>query len=321
MTASFEKIDYSLRPAKYAERRMLRDIFRRLSIFDQPENYNYVGFGSVWFSDFILFHRALGVRNMVSIEKAVGARARIEDNLPFRIALDFRHSNTALTKLDWNPRQFVWLDYDDALRPEMFKDIRTVVARARSGSLLAVTVQCNQAREVNQAETDGPGGPAAIDRFREFFSRSQIPEETFDDDLVGRPFAALSRRMLLAEIEAAVSIRAPRSGPDMIQFEPICSFEYADDALMTTVVGAFYSHAERLKLQECDFSSLDFIKNREEVVDIQVPKLTFREMRVLEAQLPDLQGVGVELGSIPAGEAQRFIDFYRYLPTFAVLEN
>ena len=61
MVDSFRRIDYSLRPAKHAERRMLCDVFRRLTHFQPVETYCYVGFGSVWFSDFVLFHRALGV--------------------------------------------------------------------------------------------------------------------------------------------------------------------------------------------------------------------------------------------------------------------
>ena len=52
MSRSFERIDYSLRPAKHAERRMLCDVFRRLKPFGPVEDYVYVGFGSVWFSDF-----------------------------------------------------------------------------------------------------------------------------------------------------------------------------------------------------------------------------------------------------------------------------
>jgi hypothetical protein len=321
MTASFEKIDYSLRPAKYAERRMLRDIFRRLSVFDQPEDYSYVGFGSVWFSDFILFHRALGVRSMLSIEKANAARTRIQDNLPFRIGLDFRHSNTALSKHNWEPRQFVWLDYDDPLRIEMLQDVRTVVARIRSGSILAVTVQAERAREIDQAESDGDGsGLSAIDRFREFFTASRIPDDKFDDDLIGRPFANFSRKILLNEIDSALAVRQPRSGPDLMSFIPICSFEYADGVLMTTIVGLFYNHAERLKVEHCNFASLDFITSDGSVIEIEVPKLTLREMHSLEAQLPR-NGQQLELGSIPSDEADKFAKYYRYFPNFAVVEN
>ena len=60
MTASYRLIDYSLRPAKFAERRMLSEMFSRLKVFGSLESYRYIGFGSIWFTDCVLFHRALG---------------------------------------------------------------------------------------------------------------------------------------------------------------------------------------------------------------------------------------------------------------------
>ena len=90
MSGSFKRIDYSLRPAKHAERRMLCDIFRRLRPFGRVENYVYVGFGSIWFSDFMLMHRSLGIKDMISIEHSIESRDRIEDNKPFRIPVDYR---------------------------------------------------------------------------------------------------------------------------------------------------------------------------------------------------------------------------------------
>jgi hypothetical protein len=102
MSASFRRIDYSLRPAKHAERRMLCDIFRRLRPFGRIEDYVYVGFGSVWFSDFALFHRALGIKRMISIEQAETARDRIEANKPFQIPVIYNQSTNVLPTLDWS---------------------------------------------------------------------------------------------------------------------------------------------------------------------------------------------------------------------------
>ena len=83
MAPSFRKIDYSVRPAKHAERKMLLEIFRHFSVFAPMREYRYVGLGSVWFSDFQLFHRALGIPDMISIEREKNAEARIRKNIPF----------------------------------------------------------------------------------------------------------------------------------------------------------------------------------------------------------------------------------------------
>ena len=187
---SYEKIDYSIRPAKHAERRMLSDIMRRLRPFQRVEDYWYVGFGSVWFADFALFHRVLGIRRMLSIEVG-GIQARIEDNKPFNIRVDYRHSNLALPEHNWQERTVAWLDYDDPLSTDILHDINTIAARACSGSLLAVTVQCSQAPEVKHAQEEETKAAAAaaggepvntvlspVERFFTNFGSNRVPKST-----------------------------------------------------------------------------------------------------------------------------------------------
>ena len=69
--ASYDQINYYLRPSKHVERNMLAAAFMRLREFGSLEAYRYVGMGSVNFSDFVIFHRLLGVSPMISIEKDI----------------------------------------------------------------------------------------------------------------------------------------------------------------------------------------------------------------------------------------------------------
>ncbi len=71
MSESYMQINYSLRPAKSVERKMLCEAIKRLAVFDKIESYKYVGFGSAYFSDFSLIHRSLGIEDMLSIEKDI----------------------------------------------------------------------------------------------------------------------------------------------------------------------------------------------------------------------------------------------------------
>lgn len=49
-------LNYEIRPCKFAERRMLLASFARIiGVFKQQ--YQYVGFGGLSFTDFKLFHR------------------------------------------------------------------------------------------------------------------------------------------------------------------------------------------------------------------------------------------------------------------------
>ncbi len=317
--SSFRKINYSLRPAKHAERRMLGDIFRRLSQFDPLEDYEYVGFGSVWFSDFVLYHKMLGIRDMISIERASGARERFEANRPFNIDIIFKDSNVALPSLDWTKRKIVWLDYDGILSTDMLHDVRIVGKNARSGSVVAVSVQCNQASEIEDAD-DFSGGPTAISRFVQRFGRERVGQAITESDLYGWRFGKLCRELLVAEIEEALSTRNASDGKQL-KFNLISSINYQDDAKMTTIVGVIVEDAEQDKLVSCQFERLDFLQGRNQPINIEVPKLTGRELKHIERQLPLVGNADVDLaGGIPSKDAKLFIEMYRYFPNFAIVE-
>jgi hypothetical protein len=321
MTASFKKIDYSLRPAKHAERRMLCDVFRRLRPFGLIEDYVYIGFGSIWFADFSLFHRSLGIKNMISIEHVETARERIEENKPFRIPVDYRASNEVLPELDWSKKNFIWMDYDDPLSTSMLSDMRVLASHAGSGTVLAVSVQCTKALQLAEAEKDKNGSPTGIARFFDLFGRSRVPPDTKEDDLYGWRLGNLSRKLLFSEIETALAIRNSQNAEAEMSFQPICEIEYEDGAKMTTIVGIFHSPADAEKVAQCHFESLDFIPSPLVPIRIKVPKLTIKEFKKLESQLPLMLGGTLNLGTIPAVEAKQYSSMYRYLPNFAVLEG
>lgn len=322
MSPSFRRIDYSLRPAKHAERRMLCEIFRKASPFGRIEEYTYVGFGSVWFADFALFHRALGVRDMISIERSKEAQERFEDNKPFQIKMDFRPSTQALHDLDWSRNQFLWLDYDDPLSCDMLLDMRTVTRRARSGTILAVSVQCSTAPQVAEAEQDSTvGAPSSLDRFIDAFGRERVPHQTSAENLYGWLYGALSRSILFRELNAELAVRNSGGQEDEMHFRPVCEFEYEDGAKMTTVVGVFHSASDQAKFEACHFEALEFLPAPIKAVRIEIPKLTAREFKKIESQLPLPPDGELQVGTIPLNEANRFREMYRYLPNFAVIEG
>ncbi|MGH7989319.1 MAG: O-methyltransferase, partial [Limisphaerales bacterium] len=80
--ASYRKIHYLLRPAKNVQRKMLCEAFQRLGKAKDVKEYRYVGFGSMYYGDFVLFHRILGIEHMTSIEHEDGA-PRAEFNKPY----------------------------------------------------------------------------------------------------------------------------------------------------------------------------------------------------------------------------------------------
>lgn len=317
MTASFRKINYQTRPAKYAERRMLRDLFRRTSSFGQSEDAQYVGFGSLWFADFILFHRSLGVRNMVSIEEASGASTRFNDNRPFDIDLMMESASKAIPKIDWGARQFVWLDYDSILTNSMLRDLSSVVSKVPTGSIVAITVNVTRAAEFSEDLDDGL---SPVERFQENFADFNLPLELAEDDLVGHPFAEIVGRLVVDTGKQAVRARAGDDSQDFL-FEKICSFRYSDGAPMITLVGIVFSEPTRELYNRCGFGDLDFLAGQSKDVTIDVPILTARECVSLDAQLPIANKQKLKFGSIPEKDAKVYMRFYRHLPNYIVSET
>src|SRR5258708_2057356 len=95
---------------------MLVESIRRLSEFAMVDSYRYIGFGSTYFSDFILFHKSLGIRNMISIERDISNRPRFEFNRPYNcIRMLFGESSELLPTLAWNTKTILWLVYAGSL--------------------------------------------------------------------------------------------------------------------------------------------------------------------------------------------------------------
>jgi N-glycosylase/DNA lyase len=91
---------------------MLSEMFSRLKVFGSLESYRYIGFGSIWFTDCVLFHRALGIEDIISIEKEQAHQARFNFNNPYRgIELRMGTAAEVLPGMDWTHRSIVWLDY------------------------------------------------------------------------------------------------------------------------------------------------------------------------------------------------------------------
>ncbi|QIQ86253.1 O-methyltransferase [Erythrobacter sp.] len=319
--ASYEIIDYSIRPAKFAERKMLCDFFARLRVFGSLESYRYVGFGSIWFSDCVLFHRSLGISNIVSIECELDHQARFEFNNPLRgINLMMGEASDVLPSLDWSIRSIVWLDYDDPLSVSILEDVRTVATRAQSGTAFVISVQTEKIFDKRDAQN-------AIhvqtkENFSNYFGEGRTREDLGQADLRGWRLSLTSRQMLLAEIEEGLRVaNATRPNGQKIEFRQTLAFEYKDGAKMTTVGGVFVDQGQAALFDGAGFRELEFYRDGDDALRIHMPLVTPHEMRHLDKQLPISGDGALDASPIPLREASRYAKFYRYLPNFASFER
>lgn len=329
---SYENINYSLRPGKAIERKMLIELMQRLSAFGKIEEYQYVGFGSTYFTDFTLIHRALGINKMISIEKDVQNELRFRFNVPFScVKMEFLESNDILPNIDWDTcPSILWLDFDSKLNSNMFQDIRTFLANAISGSLLLLTV--------NAHPFDSYGIPTEkLKDYRLKMLADNIGDDKVPSDLNGSELslngtAKVYREIINDEIQSILRTRnngKEDNNPLKLFYDQLINFVYQDGSMMLTLGGIIYSKEDEEKFNSANFKDLDFYRNNENIFKINVPNLTYREIYKLDSLLPSKLNfdTGEILDSedetltnisdiIPLRDVKKYYNIYRYFPTF-----
>lgn len=308
MSASYRQVNYGSRAAKSIERKLIAQTLMRLERFRPLDDYCYIGLGSIFYADFLLFHRVLGIRSMVSIEEDVAAAERFEFNLPLKcIDLRMDHSASVLPTLDWSVPCIVWLDYDGELDSGVLADIETVCGRAASGSVLLVTVN---AQPVVLTE---PGSRVA--RLHDLIGKELAPLDVVADaDLAGWRLARVSRRIIDAAIQRALADRNGALADGKLSYQQLFNFEYADGPKMLTVGGILLTDDESVAAEACRFGDLEQVATAESGVQIQVPVLTTREVLHLDSQLPSASPPTSP--GLPPREASHYARIHRHYPLF-----
>ena len=89
---------------------------------------------------------------------------------------------------------------------------------------------------------------------------------------------------------------------------------------MMTVGGILYREDQNDTLKACRLKDLSFIKDGGDSCHINPPNLTFREIHHLDAQLPERDIKKIKTSSIPISDIERYMEIYRYYPTFSETE-
>jgi hypothetical protein len=320
---SFRAFDYRVRLNKSAERRMLNEAFRRLAFLHPVENYRYIGFGSTTFSDFILFHKTLNIKDMISIEKREDYKERFEFNKPYScIKMKYGDSNDILPELAWDKPTIVWLDYDGPLTEAVISDVAFISTKAISGSVVIVTVNANQyrqPRDKNYEEVE----KALLEKFKKQIGYETLPPDIKATDLQGDvKMAKTCQRIILDTINKNLRDRNGllKSEENML-FRSLFNMIYSDNAQMLTVGGIVYSASHADIIKQCEFEKLEFVsKDDQELYDIKVPVITPRERHYLNQRLPHGTKEDAMKIGLTKDEISDFARLYRYAPTYAEVE-
>lgn len=328
---NFERINYSLRPAKHIERKMFCETFGRLSILDNIKNYRYIGMGSAYFSDFNLFHKTLGINKLLSIEGEDDKKSkqRIKFNKPFAcIDVEFGWTTTVLPKLPWHEwaeKSIVWLDYVDKLKEFILGDIETIIFNIKPGSifLISVDIQEYDERDLTDNTENLSAKDFKLKKLREDVGSDIVPERANDLVLNVENNKSIIREIIHNKFLTEISKRnGGYSDEDKVEYMQLFNLHYRDSADMLTVGGIIYTPSQKKKVNEM-FTNLEFVRKGADCFSITVPKLTYREIHALDKVLPSVKkkagkGVQDDYSKIPlsATDKKNYSNIYRYFPTF-----
>ncbi len=320
-------INYSLRPAKNIERKMMAEAFGRLAAICPLSQYRYIGFGSEFFNDFALFHQVLGIHDMTSIERDDALLARCAFNRPYKcVRLVHGDSRSILPTLSWTKRAIAWLDYTDGLNKAILEDAALLISQVRSGSVLVWTVNAHPAGDERREHepTIGPAGQLPdkrLSQLKERVGESRVRTELKGSELAQWGLAAESYRILREEIDRALSDRnGTAPDEDRLAFRQFLHFRYRDGQRMLTLGGALVNSADAAKLGKGAFKGLRFVREGADPAVISPPTLTGREVRHLNRLLPRQGGRLKGPSWLTAEERESYQEIYRYYPIFAESE-
>ena len=324
MTAisSSTRVQYDLRPAKQVERRMIVDALQRLQAAGFPiADYQYTGFGAIYFVDFILFHKLLGMSNLLSLERQTSLKTRMEFNKPFKcVDVKMVSASSEIPNLSRDRRHIIWLDYDGVLHKDFLSDVQSAITILAPGSILLVTVDIEPPENIDYKEID-PNfdgskevlGPKHWKLYFEYHASTYLRLGLTESD-----FGGVELRSRTAEILKACFSRSIVPRTDM-EFLPMFNFVYRDSHWMLSMGGMIAGKTEKRQLRNTTLRETNYYRENFDSApfEIAVPRLTRKERLFLDQEMPCAEGWLPEDFDLDPDDLRKYRDIYRFLPAFA----
>jgi hypothetical protein len=307
---SFDQVNYALRPSKTIERLLAFEGVRQVMQGVELNDMVYVGFGSIWFVDYHLAHRTLGIRDLISIEADEIGYRRAKFNSPFNSCKVFKGFSgdvvpRLLGRAEYSRRPWcLWLDFDYEVRQDMLDEVRECIENLPHNSIFMITFSAKPRRY---------GAPEDRDRnLSRLFGSSLDPD--LDEDDLDEGLADVLADSTIAFMQN-VADASGRPGGFVEAFRLI----YHDTSTMVTVGGVLPSRGSRTTISSI-VDQPSWPGWEAEV--IQAPHLTWLESQNLQQLLPkegritksDVRGLGFDLS---VDQLKSFSRFYKYYPSFA----
>lgn len=316
---SYLKVPYDLRTAKQIERRMIVDALQILSRSNFTiGDYQYTGLGSIFFVDFVLFHKLLGIHRMLSVEASHKIRKRVKFNCPYgNIRLEFGQIRDFISKLEKDLKHIIWFDYDYALDGDVMTDVVLASSELSCGSILLITVDLELPKHKKGEEEREETRWTPEDRIKYFQKEASnfFALEWDVTDFVQSKMPAINTSLIQN------AIRKGLAGRSEIEFLPLFNFVYADGHKMLTLGGVIGGGTEKRFLESCDFERALYIRRdlKDPPYEIKVPIITRKERLHLDSAMPCEDNWMPKQFELSDEAIKTYKEIYRFYPAYAEL--
>lgn len=331
--ASGDVINYSVRPAKTVERKIIKDILSNLNTFLPLNEYRYIGFGSKYFSDFKLFHKELHIEDMVSIEGDEENKEKYIFNNPFDcITLNFGKSTDVLTELVYDKPFICWLDYDYALNQSVIDDLDILLENLPddSGSVISISLNVRPYRHNSLKEelkSEGSHSELLIEKLKKVVENKFVPSDIPKQGLNKADIhSEVIRQILSSKISNKIKLINSAVDSDLKwECKQIYNFLYKDGADMATWGWLFYRSKDQGMFDKSGLKTSEFFSSNEQIYTITIPNLTIKEINQLLEKMPLKAGKELDRNSLPESiysenDINNFSKIYKYFPSFVNAE-
>lgn len=314
------------RPKKQIERKMLieflQNIQHKLNI--NLSEYQYIGLGSIYYYDFILFHKYLNISDMISLDDKDYPK-RFEFNKPFDF-IEYKNISTSefLPNNELDKKLFIWFDYDSVLinykkyekedevflkKDEIFEDIKIITNKSKEMDIFVLTVNIKIQKHFFYNIEFKKG---FINEFDEYLSEQykKVKKITFKN-----------YPLIIQNIIINIFRNNEKFHP--VKFRKLFSFIYQDGAPMYTIGGLFSESRLPDKLIK---KNSFFEADENKLVDIDVPLLTYCEKMKLDKNILNIKKNLNPLNEeeiikllefeIEPSELKNYLNYHRYYPQY-----
>lgn len=240
---SYEKINYKLRPQKRIERALIAELINNFEHIIGAK-VNYIGMGSLFYTDFVYFNKYCNLNEMISIEMMNDENGeydsqkekRFRNNKPLdSIKLIPKRTSEAIDELPFNEPNFIWFDYDGCFEPFIISDLENVIERTQKSSIIAVSYNDFIPKQFRSSKE------LYIEKCKDGYKEYVL--DGVDSDFAVDNYSKIAAGICEKYIEEQVEFYNGVKGTNFI-LKRLSKVEYQDGAKMNTLVWALLDENE-----------------------------------------------------------------------------